>query len=927
MPGFLSTSSLKKYLRWIGWSVLVIAAFTALRQGYLLASAAGSTAPPEQASPLHPDFPLLDDQGANVLDSHRPVSTLNTCGACHDTQFITEHSYHASVGLDELIAGSQAASGRAWDLGPGFYGSWNALEYRYLSGDGDQVIDLTTPDWLKVYGPRHVGGGPGVFSRTGVPLNELEYQPNSLETNIYDPDREELIPWDWEASGVVEMNCFLCHTPDPNNTARIDELRSGRFGWANTATLLGSDLLEKTPSGYLWDAGQFTTDQEVSQETIQIQDPTSENCGLCHGLVHDNVEDPLVTTGCAPERWTTITTGQIISPQRLSDTGMNLKEKTELHRAWDVHAERLLECTDCHYALNNPLYYQESAVTQPDHLVFDPRRVEIGDYLLKPLHQFARGSSAQTRVTPELQDTMRSCEGCHSIANSHSWLPYKSAHLNALSCESCHIPQMYSSANMSQDWTVITPEGTSSRDCRGVEGEPGIASLLTGYQPVLLPEKDQAGSKRLEPYNLITSWYWVAGDPPRPVPLRDLQNAYLEDGKYLPGVTARFDSDGDGLISKTELRIDNQEKERFIKTRLQQLGYSNPRIKGEVQPYSISHTVTTGEWALKDCRSCHGSQSRITAPIKLANYLPGGVQPQFVEGTNLSLTGSMVETENGTLAYQPGTDQENLYVLGHDSSRWIDLFGSLLFAAVLLGVLGHAGLRVMSRKGSLPHDEQAGEQVYMYGFYERLWHWLQTVVVILLLLTGLIIHKPDTFGIFSFRGVVIIHNMLAAILVINAFLAFFYHLVSGEIQQYIPRPRGFFDRSVDQAFYYLRGIFRGEEHPFEKTPARKLNPLQQITYFGLLNILLPLQIITGALMWGTQHWPELAGQLGGLPFLAPFHTLVAWLFAVFTVMHVYLTTTGHTPTANIKAMIFGWETLPASHESDSSSEQDEERSP
>ena len=57
-------------------------------------------------------------------------------------------------------------------------------------------------------------------------------------------------------------------------------------------------------------------------------------------------------------------------------------------------------------------------------------------------------------------------------------------------------------------------------------------------------------------------------------------------------------------------------------------------------------------------------------------------------------------------------------------------------------------------------------------------------------------------------------------------------------------------------------------------------------------MLLPLQIITGALMWGVQQWPQAAAWSGGLPFLAPFHSLVAWLFASFIVAHVYLTTTG-----------------------------------
>jgi thiosulfate reductase cytochrome b subunit len=195
----------------------------------------------------------------------------------------------------------------------------------------------------------------------------------------------------------------------------------------------------------------------------------------------------------------------------------------------------------------------------------------------------------------------------------------------------------------------------------------------------------------------------------------------------------------------------------------------------------------------------------------------------------------------------------------------------------------------------------------MYSVYGRFWHWLQTFVIALLLITGLIIHRPDVYGIFSFPYIVLIHNILAVLLVINAALSLFYHLVSGEIRQFIPRPYGFFDDAIIQARYYLKGIFKGAEHPFEKAPHKKLNPLQQITYFGILNVLLPLQIVTGALMWGVQQWPRIASWFGGLPYLAPFHSLIAWIFAAFIVGHVYLTTTGHQPLTSIQAMMNGWE--------------------
>ncbi len=55
-----------------------------------------------QPPPIHPQFALLDENGASVLATGNPVSTLKTCGACHDTAFIQSHSYHASLGLDDF---------------------------------------------------------------------------------------------------------------------------------------------------------------------------------------------------------------------------------------------------------------------------------------------------------------------------------------------------------------------------------------------------------------------------------------------------------------------------------------------------------------------------------------------------------------------------------------------------------------------------------------------------------------------------------------------------------------------------------------------------------------------------------------------------------------------------------------------------------
>ena len=181
----------------------------------------------------------------------------------------------------------------------------------------------------------------------------------------------------------------------------------------------------------------------------------------------------------------TATTGQIISSQRISESGMNIQNKASLIRSWDIHAERAVSCTDCHYSLNNPVYAipDEQA---PEHLLFDPRNLDLGEYLKRPDHNFARGQTeaSDTSSGPE----MRRCDSCHDYQTSHEdWLPYVERHMATVACETCHIPEMYAPAIQSYDWTVINQDSSPISTCRGVEGDTGtINDLVTGYKPVIL---------------------------------------------------------------------------------------------------------------------------------------------------------------------------------------------------------------------------------------------------------------------------------------------------------------------------------------------------------------------------------------------------------------------------------------------------------
>ena len=159
------------------------------------------------------------------------------------------------------------------------------------------------------------------------------------------------------------MNCFLCHLTQPNNPARITAIQAGHGEWAATATLLGTGIVDALPAdgAYTWNPAAFYPEGELapalchhpgSQPTTTAPSATA----WCTPILK-----ALALTGCSLDNWQTATTGQVISGQKISISGMNLAGKASLARSWDIHAERGLTCTDCHYALNNPAYYQSGA--------------------------------------------------------------------------------------------------------------------------------------------------------------------------------------------------------------------------------------------------------------------------------------------------------------------------------------------------------------------------------------------------------------------------------------------------------------------------------------------------------------------------------------------------------------------------------------
>jgi thiosulfate reductase cytochrome b subunit len=718
------------------------------------------------------------------------------------------------------------------------------------------------------------------------------------------------------------MDCLMCHSDITDVAPREQALKAGDFAWANSARLSARGILLQQGGGWEWNPFMFQADGSLNEGLLAIRKPRNENCAQCHGQVGSGLEEPLTLHEDPARRAMTERTGQIISPQKLSDSGLNLAGKETLTHAFDVHAERVVGCVNCHYSLNNPVYFQQRPESRPPHLAFDPRRLTNSDYLTRPLHQFAKGNTTFGLGAVESENSLRRCSACHDATSVHQWLPYRERHFASLACESCHVPRLYGPALQMLDWTLVDADGEPRRVYRDVEGDPTTAdSLIHGFRPAMLARDNVGGKRKLAPFNLVSSWYWLAGEPARPVDREQLVAVLYPNGRLAPDLRKELDLDGDGRLGAGEWRLDTPDRAEAVRRQLEAAGLDAVQLTAEVTPFPITHNVVNGQWATRECRNCHGADSVLAAPFALAEYLPGGLMPEMAPGMALAsqgrslgdivIAGGSGRTEYAAALFEPNTRSEGYYIIGLDGPGWVDLAGLVMFLGISLGVAVHAVGRYLSRRGR-PRPQHSKGRVYMYDAYDRIWHWVQASVILLLLATGLIIHKPHLFGMFSFAYVVQMHNVLGFILLINAALALFYTLASGTIKRFLPDPNNFLGRAMAQAAYYSKGIFAGDPHPLEKTRENRLNPLQQITYLAILNILLPAQVVTGVLIWGMQEWPQLAAALGGLPLLAPIHTLLAWAFASFIVMHVYLTTAaGDTPGAGIRSMVTGWEEVEA----------------
>lgn len=191
-------------------------------------------------------------------------------------------------------------------------------------------------------------------------------------------------------------------------------------------------------------------------------------------------------------------------------------------------------------------------------------------------------------------------------------------------------------------------------------------------------------------------------------------------------------------------------------------------------------------------------------------------------------------------------------------------------------------------------------KIFLYTRFERFWHWVQALLILVLIVTGFEVH--GVYRLLGFKRAVVLHNFCAWIWLSLYIFILFWMAITGEWRQYIPT----FRKLLEVVHFYLIGIFRGESHPVPKTTRTKHNPLQRLAYLGVVTIIVPIQLVTGYLYYFYNRFPDLGLSWPLYP-IAVLHTAGGFAMISFILAHVYMTTTGSRLSSHLKPMLTGWD--------------------
>lgn len=213
------------------------------------------------------------------------------------------------------------------------------------------------------------------------------------------------------------------------------------------------------------------------------------------------------------------------------------------------------------------------------------------------------------------------------------------------------------------------------------------------------------------------------------------------------------------------------------------------------------------------------------------------------------------------------------------------------------------------QKPAEPWIRSRDSELYINPLPVRIWHWLNALGFVVLILSGTQIRYTNLFNLMSFETAVRTHNWVAFAVIANYFVWLGFYLFSDKITVYHPElnPKKFFENAFAQMRYYGYGIFKGEKSPHHVQPYDKFNPMQSITYQIVMLMVVPVQFLTGIMMWDMKRFASWIEFVGGIGVVDTVHVLIYIFFISFTMVHAYMGALGKTPATHFREMFTGYE--------------------
>lgn len=420
----------------------------------------------------------------------------------------------------------------------------------------------------------------------------------------------------------------------------------------------------------------------------------------------------------------------------------------------------------------------------------------------------------------------RICLKCHNATETHRWLPQKSIHFKYLECTSCH----------------------------ALNAQIGMILFIV--------DKDRSLGHNVLTFDQIASL-----------------------GPVVKKALAKIlDRNEKGAVSAAEI-------DAFMRV-LRMSGIPGAGLDVRILVLRPTHDFTSKGEQARDCSLCHSEQAKFYSIVRLeVPEKDGGFR--------------MLPADRQILARrEQGRLMPDFYLLGESKIRkqdieelatvvkrigfkWLDLIGIFIVLVSVGCVLFHASLMFLTR--GLRRRPERYEAKAPRPVPVNVWHWVHGLCVILLVLTGIQLRLPNVLPIFAtFLNAVNLHNLSAAIVICDYLFWISYRLVRRQAtDSFLMSPRDFLKDIGVMLNYYGHLIFIGERYPRTSLGDTTFDPVERLFFFTIMFIFVPLQILTGILLYDINTTMPVMRALGGLRLVDAVHLVCAYLIVASMIVHVY----------------------------------------